>query len=111
MGIFKPTILKAHVKYKGHDIIFRNSWQMLPFKSKETLEVDGVVKASSSKMEHLNPHEPIFSLNKVAPDLESIDVFLIGVFKVKASIVVNGEVLHQDEIDAFDKIQAKVFDS
>ena len=111
MGLFKPTVLTANATYNGHDIVFRNSWQMFPFKSKETLEVDGVEYASSSKMSHFNPHEPLFSLKNVVPEIEIIEVFIIGVFKVKASIIVNGEVIYQGEIDSFDKVQAGLFES
>ena len=111
MGLFKPTILTAHVTYKGHDIVFYNDWSILPYKSLATLTVDGVEVARSTKMSHLNPHKPLFSLENIAPDLESIDVFFIGMFSAKASIVVNGDVLHRDPIDAFDKMQASWFET
>ena len=111
MGLFKSTILKVGVQHKSHEIIFTNSWSLLPYKSEATLHVDGTEVAQSTKMTHLNPHEPIFSVKNVAPDLESIDVFLIGVLSIKASISVNGHVLHQDDIDVYDKIQARAFDS
>jgi len=108
MGIFKSTVSLARVQYKGHEIVFENAWSLV--KSLATLQVDGVEVARSPKMVHLNPHEPLFSLQNVAPDIETIDVFFIGVFSVKCSIVVNGEVLHQDPIDRFDKMQAKWFE-
>lgn len=108
MGLFKPTVLIARVQYKGHDIVFENAWSL--FKSLATLKVDGVELARSTKMTHLNPHEPLFSLENVAPDIETLEVFFIGVFSVKCSIVVNGEVLHQDPIGRFDEMQAKWFE-
>jgi len=109
MGTFKPTVLTAHVKYKGHDIVFENSWSLIPYKSLATLEVDGVELGRNTDFMHLNPHKPVFSLEDVAPDINALDVFCIGMFSIKASIVVNGEVLHQDLIDRFDEMQASWF--
>ena len=111
MGIFRATVLEARVNYKGHDILFTNSWSLVPLRAKSTLKVDGVEVAKSTEITHPNPHEPLLSVENISPNLGSIDVFCIGVLKVKASIVVNGEVVHQDKIDALDRMQAKVFDS
>jgi len=111
MGLFRKTVLTAHITYKGHDIVFYNDWSFVPFKSLATLKVDGVEVARSTDMSHLNPHKPLFSLKNLSTDLDSINVFFIGVFSVKSSIVVNGEVLHQDPIDAFDRMQARLFKS
>lgn len=110
MGYFKPTVLTARVKHKGHDIVFENSWSLLPLKAKATLEVDGVEVGRNTKLTHINPHIPVFTLKNIAPALDSVEVFCIGMFSIKASIIVNGEVLHQDPIDGFDKMQASWFE-
>ena len=111
MGVFKPTVLTARVQHKGHDIVFENSWSVLPLKAKATLEVDGVEVGRNTKLTHSNPHIPVFSLKNITPELDSVEVFCIGMFSIKASIIVNGEVLHQDPIDAFDEMQASWFKS
>lgn len=110
MGIFKSTILRAHINVKGHDIVFNNSWSLLPYKSKATLEVDGVERAMSTKMLHPNPNIPLFDLQDISPEIESLQVFFIGVLSVKACIVVNGEIVYRDGIDSLDKLQARFFE-
>jgi len=110
MGIFKPTRMRAHVNVKGHDFVFNNSWTVVPYKSKATLEVDGVERAMSTKMLHPNPNIPLFDLYDISPEIESLQVFFIGVLSVKACIVVNGEIVYRDGIDALDKLQARFFE-
>lgn len=111
MGVLKPTILEARAKYKEHEIVFTNSWSLFPYKSKATLEVDKIEIAATDKMSHMNPNIPLFSLDNISPEIHSIKVFIIGVFRVKASISINGEIVYHDNIDELDKMQARVFET
>lgn len=109
MGLFRSTILQEEVSVEGHKITFYNSWSLLPYKSKATLSLDGVELARSSKMSHLNPNEPLFSVTDVSTSIKSIEVFIIGVFSIKACIHVNGREVHRGEIDRFDALQLRAF--
>jgi hypothetical protein len=111
MGIFRSTNLNAIVNFNDHKIVFQNSWKLFPLKSKATLELDGVLLAESNEITHLNPHIPLFDLEDVAPDIDSLQVFFIGVFSVKACIFVNGEEVYRDKISGIDKLQARVFEN
>ncbi|MGB0907993.1 MAG: hypothetical protein ACPGVT_10910 [Maricaulaceae bacterium] len=84
---------------------------MFPLEAKATLDVDGARLATNTSVTHLNPNVPLISVQNISDDIHSIDVFIIGVFSIKAAISVNGDIMHQDNISSADRMQAKVFEA
>lgn len=107
MGLFSKTTEIAEFNFEGHKIKVENWYRLLPMKSEASLSVDGKRIASSTKWSHFNPDVPVFQVQNISEHLQSIDVFVIGAFKIKFAVNINGETAYRDEISAADALQKK----
>lgn len=80
---------------------------MLPPKTLSTLSVDGVELTRSTAFAMPTPHIAQLAAENVNEAIEYIHVFFAGVFSIKISIVVNGEVVHKDDLSAADRLHVE----
>lgn len=109
MGLINYTSLKRQITVLGHEIIVTNKWRILPPFTESTLEIDGTIYARNKDWSHANPHIPLMSVKNVSPEIQNIDVFMIGVLSVKTAIAVNGKIVQKDDIDWLDQMQSDHF--
>ena len=50
-----------------------------------------------------NPKKPLLSKYEVSDDIKSIEVFAAGAFKIKISIMVNGDIVLADKLSLIDR--------
>lgn len=107
MGAFSKTTKVVELDYKGHQIEVKNWWRAFPMQSEASLSVDGTILATNQKFSHPNPDKPIFQVLDVSDSIQSIDVFMIGVFEIKFAVSVNGENIYREDISYADMLQRK----
>ena len=67
---------------------------------------DKLLDSSDENIVHSN--KPTLTTSKVSDDIETIEVYVTGLFTVKVSILINGENVHTDKINFFEKILSKL---
>lgn len=82
---------------------------MFPLESKATLLIDGSEVDFSREFANYNPNKAQLRATDVTEDIRYVEVFFIGVFRIKIAIFVNGEPVFQEPISWADKMQAKFF--
>ena len=107
MGLFKYTKNYAVAQFEGHLIKVENFWKVLPPKSHATLSVDDVEVARDTGFTMPTPHAPQMTATDVSESIKSIEVFFAGVFSIKISIVVNGEVIQKDDLSTLDELHVR----
>ena len=84
-------------------------WPMSGGKDKPEIGLyvdDELLDYSYENIVHLN--KPTLKVSKVSDDIETIEVYVIGLFTIKVSILINGETVHADELNFFEKILSKL---
>ena len=85
-----------------------NWWTTMGGKRSEiSLYVDDKLLDSSDE-NIVHPNKPILTASKVTDAIETIEVYVTGFFTVKVSILINGENVHTDKINFFEKILSKL---
>ncbi len=82
---------------------------MFPLESKATLLIDGSEVDVSRELLVYNPNKPMLRAINITENIQSVEVFVIGVFRIKIAIFVNGEPVYQEAISWADKMQIKLF--
>ena len=86
----------------------KNWWTTIGGKRSEiSLYVDDKL-LDSSKENIVHPNKPTLKASKVTDAIETIEVYVTGFFTVKVSILINGENVHTDKINFFEKILSKL---
>ena len=85
-----------------------NWWTIIGGKRSEiSLYVDDKLLDSSDE-NIVHPNKPTLKASKVSDDIETIEVYVTGLFTVKVSILINGENVHTDKLNFFEKILSKL---
>ena len=111
MSLFSKTYTTAKFEFDGHQFDIENWYRILPPQSEMTFLIDGHIKGKTRKLSHLDPNEPVFQLFDFSEKINTIEVFVIGMTKIKFAVKINGEVVYQDNTTAADKWQEKVLGS
>ena len=86
----------------------KNWWTTIDGKRSEiSLYVDDKL-LDSSKENIVHPNKPTLKASKVSDDIETIEVYVTGLFTVKCSILIKGENVHTDKLNFFEKILSKL---
>ena len=102
----KPNYEEVVVEYKGRTIKASNWWNWR-LQGSADLYIDDI-HIDENRDKIANPHKPLLSKQDVSEDIKSIEVFVSFFTTLKFKVVVNGEVIHEDKLNALDKV-SKVF--
>ena len=93
----------------NHSIVrVENWWSIVGGRNGEvSLYVDDKLLDNSTES-IVHPNKPTLIASKVSDDIETIEVYVTGLFTVKVSILINGENVHTDKINFFEKILSKL---
>ena len=111
MGLLSKTYTTAKFEYGGHQFDLENWYRVLPPQSEMTFSIDGRIKGKTRKFSQLDPNEPVFQIFDFSEKIETIEVFVIGMTRIKFSVKINGEVVYRDDITAADQWQEKFLGS
>ena len=103
----KPNYKEWSVNFNETKIKVTNWWSW-SFKSSADLYANGEHLDNSTKV-MANPNNLILSKYDYSKDIKSIEVYGAGIFKVKMSMMVNGEIVFQDELNFFERLVNKLF--
>ena len=67
---------------------------------------DKLLDSSDENIVH--PNKPTLKASKVSDEIETIEVYVTGLITVKVSILINGENVHTDKLNFFEKILSKL---
>ena len=76
-------------------------------RSEISLYVDDKLLDSSDE-NIVHPNKPTLTAFKVSDEIKTIEVYVTGLFAVKVSILINGENVHTDKLNFFEKILSKL---
>ena len=95
------------VTHNNSIVRVENWWTIIGgTRSEISLYVDDKLLDSSDE-NIVHPNKPTLKASKVSDEIETIEVYVTGLFTVKVSILINGETVHADEINFFEKILSK----
>ena len=57
----------------------------------------------------VNPNKAMLSKSEVSDDIKSIEVYAAGFFKIKISILVNGDIFFSDKLNLIDRFANSFF--
>lgn len=96
------------VTHNNSIVRVKNWWTTIGgTRSEISLYVDDKL-LDSSKENIVHPNKPTLKASKVSDDIETIEVYATGLFTVKVSILINGENVHTDKLNFFEKISSKL---
>ena len=97
------------VTHNNSIVRVENWWSIGGSKAKSgiSLYVDDKLLDSSNE-NIVPPNKPTLKASKVTDAIETIEVYVTGFFTVKVSILINGENVHTDKINFFEKILSKL---
>ena len=104
----KPNLQVWKATHLGKEIVVTNWFSMTKMVGAAELSIDGKTVSRSTAMVH-NHREPLLEDNNDEADGFHTEVFFTGAFKVKAAIVVNGEVVLRDKASWLDRLTGKAF--
>lgn len=109
-GSPKPNLKEWVVDVDGTTIKVSNWWSLKggELVGAADLYIDGVAKDQNTSLVP-NPHKPLLSAVDISETMQSVEVFAAGVFKVKVSILVNGEVVLREDLSWIDRLFNKTF--
>ena len=94
------------VNFNGRTIKVSNWWNWKMVGSAD-LYLDNEHLDQNTEM-LVNPNKAMLSKSEVSDDIKSIEVFAAGVFTMKISIMVNGEIVLKDSLSLIDRF-ANIF--
>ena len=96
------------VTHNNSIVRVKNWWTTIGgTRSEISLYVDDKL-LDSSKENIVHPNKPTLKASKVSDDIETIEVYATGLCTVKVSILINGENVHTDKLNFFEKILSKL---
>ena len=96
------------VTHNNSIVRVENWWSIVGGRNSEvSLYVDDKLLDSSDE-NIVHPNKPILTASKVTDAIETIEVYVTGFFTVKVSILINGENVHTDKLNFFEKILTKL---
>ena len=104
----KPNLQVWKASHSGREIVVTNWFSMTKMVGAAELTIDGKTVSRSTAMAH-NHREPLLEDHNNEADGFHTEVFFSGAFKVKAAIVVNGEVILRDKTSWLDRLTGKAF--
>jgi hypothetical protein len=102
----KPNLKTWRASHLGKEIVVTNWWSMKGVSAAE-LTIDGKKVSRSTAM--YDPQKPLLEGNSDEAGEFHTEVFFTGVLKIKAAIVVNGEVILRDKTSWIDRLVGKAF--
>ena len=106
----KPNYKEWSVDFNGKIIKVTNWWSVAAgeMKGSADLYVDDEHLDKNTDL-IANPNIALLSKYEFSEDIKSIEVYAAGNFKVKISIMVNGEIVLQDKLSFLDRLVNKFF--
>ena len=96
------------VTHNNSIVRIKNWWTTIGGKRSEiSLYVDDKLLDSSDE-NIVHPNKPTLQASKVSDEIETIEVYVTGLFTVKVLILINGENVHTDKLNFFEKILSKL---
>ena len=102
----KPNYQEWKVDFK-EQIIRVSNWWNWEMKGSADLYLDDEHLDKNTDMV-ANPKKVLLSKYEVSDDIKSIEVFAAGAFKIKISIMVNGDIVLADKLSLIDRF-ANIF--
>ena len=102
----KSNYKEWSVDFNGKTIKVSNWWNW-KMKGSEDLFLDNEHLDKNTDMMP-NPKKAILSKYEVSDEIKSIEVFAAGTFKIKISIMVNGDIVFADKLSLIDRF-ANIF--
>ena len=103
----KPNYQEWKVDFKERTIRVSNWWNW-EMKGSADLYLDDEHLDKNTDM-LANPKKVLLSKYEVSENIKSIEVYAAGVFKVKISILVNGNVVLADQLSLIDRFAKNFF--
>ena len=97
------------VTHNNSIVRVENWWSIGGSKAKSEISLyvdDKLLDSSNENIVH--PNKPTLKASKVTDAIETIEVYVTGFFTVKVSILINGENVHTDKLNFFEKILTKL---
>jgi len=106
----KPNYKEWSVDFNGKIIKVTNWWSVAPgeMKGSADLYVDDEHLDKNTDL-IANPNIALLSKYEFSEEIKSIEVYAAGNFKVKISIMVNGEIVLQDKLSFIDRLVNKFY--
>ena len=104
----KPHYKEWSVDFNGKIIKVTNWWNLGEMKGSADLYVDDEHLDKNTDL-IANPNIALLSKYEFSEEIKSIEVYAAGTFKVKISIMVNGEIVLQDKLSFLDRLVNKFF--
>ena len=98
----KPNLQTWRASHAGKEIVVTNWFSMRKFVGAAELTIDGKKVSRSTVITH-DQQKPLLEGNSDEAGGFHTEVFFIGVLKIKAAIVVNGEVILRDKTSWLDR--------
>ena len=95
------------VNFNGMTIKVSNWWNIWKMVGSADLYLNDEHLDQNTEM-LVNPNKAMLSKSEVSDDIKSIEVFAAGVFTMKISIMVNGEIVLKDSLSLIDRF-ANIF--
>ena len=96
------------VTHNNSIVRVENWWTIIGgTRSEISLYVDDKLLDSSDE-NIVDPNKPTLKASKVSDEIETIEVYVTGLITVKVSILINGENVHTDKLNFFEKILSKL---
>ena len=106
----KPNYKEWSVDFNGKIIKVTNWWSVAAGEMKGSADLyinDEHLDKSTDLV--ANPNLALLSKYEFSEDIKSIEVYAAGTFKVKISIMVNGEIVLQDKLSFLDRLVNKFY--
>ena len=102
----KSNYKEWSVNFNGQKITVSNWWDW-NMKGSADLYLDDEHLDKNTDMV-VNPKKVLLSKYEVSEDIKSIEVFAAGAFKIKISIMINGDIVFADKLSLVDRF-ANIF--
>ena len=99
----KSNYKEWSVDFNGKIIKVTNWFNLVEMKGSEHLYIDDEHLDKNTDL-IANPNIALFSKYEFSEDIKSIEVYAAGTFKVKISIMINGEIVLQDKLSFVDRL-------
>ncbi len=97
------------VTHNNSIVRVENWWSIGGSKAKSGISLyvdDKLLDSSNENIVH--PNKPTLKASKVTDAIETIEVYVTGLFTVKISILINGNNMHTDKLNFFERILSKL---
>ena len=98
----QKSLKKWEIAFEEHIILVTNWWDW-DMTGSADLYVDGQHLDQNNEMLP-DAKKPMLKCEGFSESIQSIEVFVAGAFSVKISVLVNGESIHCDPLNMFDRL-------